>query len=113
MPDTKDRSLGDGGFPPSCAQFFVRSDGPRPLIEISGELDLSNADTLAGCLDAFEPGDSVIVELSNLHYIDSRGLATLAQACGRGIEITCRGARGSVRTVLEICGMSTVVTIED
>ena len=95
------------------AYFYVRSDGPTPLIEVGGEIDLANADQLAGCLSVFDPGDAVIVDVSNLSFMDSHGIALLAQTASRDVKVICRGAQGSVRRVLDICGMDTVLTIED
>jgi len=95
-----------------CASFYVRNVGPVPLIDVSGELDLSNANTFAACLSVFEPGDEVIIDLSALTFIDSTGIAILAETCRRGVRLTARGARGAVRKVLDICGMDCVMVID-
>ena len=95
------------------ARFYVRADGPTPLIEVGGEIDLSNVDALAGCLSVFEPGDAVIVDVSGLSYIDSQGIAALVMTCNRGVRVVCRGAQGSVRHVIRMCGLDAVLSMED
>jgi len=97
---------------PTRAHFHIRADGPVPLIEVGGEIDLSNADTLAGCLSVFEPGDAVVVDLSRLRFLDSRGVAKLVQTCNRGVMVTCRGAQGTVRRAIELCGLDTFLTLD-
>ena len=94
---------------PTCAHYNVRTDGPVPLIEVAGEIDISNADTLARCLSVFQPGDAVIVDLSHLTYIDSSGIGVLAYTHKRGVKVIGRGAHGLVRRVLEVCGMEDVI----
>ena len=95
------------------AQFHVRADGALPVIEVDGEVDVSNADALAGCLSVFDEGETVIVDMTRLGFIDSQGIATLAQACTRPLHIVCRGAHGAVRRTLELCGLESILTIED
>lgn len=115
MADTEAASLnGHAILEPSCAQYNVHTDGSVPLIEIAGELDISNADTLARCLSVFEPGDEVIIDVSHLAFIDSTGISVLAQTWKRGVRIIARGAHGEVRRALEICGLdSRILAPED
>ena len=100
-------------LPVTRAQFYVRTDGPTPLIEVGGEIDLTNADALAGCLSVFEAGDTVIVDVAGLRFIDSRGIAALVLTCNRNVKVICRGAQGTVRDVFDMCGLGTVLSIED
>lgn len=113
MAETQDRSLDDRfeDVGPTRANYRVFV-GPVPHIEVSGELDYSNAESLAMCLSVFEPGDSVIVDMSRLAFIDSVGIGVLAHARGRGVHITCRGAQAIVRRALEICGLSKILDVQ-
>ena len=117
MASIEDRPIEDGARmqrATSCAHYNVHTDGAVPLIAVAGEIDVSNADTLARCLSAFEPGDAVILDLSRLTFLDSTGLGVLAHTHARGIKLIGRGAQGPVRRVLEISGMDGVVlTHED
>ena len=100
-------------IPSTQAQFYARTDGTTPLIEVAGEIDLANVDAFERCLAVFEPGEAVIVDLSRLTYIDSRGIAALVQAHNRGVDVTCRGAQDLVRRVFDVCGLDTLLTFED
>lgn len=93
--------------------LFSRTQDTTPLIDVAGEIDLSNVDALGGCLSVFEPGDSVILDLSGLSYIDSRGIAALVHTHRRGVRVTCRGLHGTMRRVVGTCGLDAVLTIED
>lgn len=115
MAEVKDRPSEDAGsphVPPSCAQFFVRADGATSIIEVAGELDLSNVDALAGCLSVFGAGDRIVLDLSNLEFIDSQGISVLVHTCARGVHVTCRVRPGAVRRALEVCGLDAILTFE-
>jgi anti-anti-sigma factor len=99
--------------PVTSAQFYVRTEGTVPVIEIAGEIDLSNVEALNRCLAVFDSHDDVVLDLSRLTYIDSRGIAAVAQTRGRGVRITCRGADGLVRRVFTLSGMSDVLAMEN
>ena len=116
MAETKSASLNGHAISdvePACVRYDVRTDGPVPLIEVAGEIDISNADTLARCLTVFEAGDAVIVDLSHLTYIDSSGIGVLAYTYKRGVKITGRGAQRLVRRALEVCGLDGVMLSPD
>jgi anti-anti-sigma factor len=107
MAEVEDRAV------PTRAQFFVRTDGPVPLIEIAGEIDLANEDAFAGCLSVFNAQETVMLDLSRLEYIDSRGISVLAATHNRGVNVVCRGAHGIVLKALELCGMTEVLTMDE
>lgn len=57
------------------------SDGDRICIALDGELDLSNAQTVeAPLLAALGSGQDVLVDLSQLEFIDSTGISLLVMA---------------------------------
>ena len=98
---------------PKIAQFSVRADRSTPVVDMAGEIDLSNAEEVAACLSIFDPGDTVIVDMSNLTYLNPHGAAALAGTCTRGVKVICRNAQRPVRRVLDLCGFGGVLTIED
>ncbi len=100
-------------IPRSCASFYVRNVGEVSLVEIGGEIDMSNASTLGACMSVFEPNESVIVDLSGVEFIDSTGIAVFAVTARRGVRLVCRGAHGGVRKVLLVCGLDQLITFED
>lgn len=62
-------------------------------------------EALRGCIGV----DAVVVDLSGVVFLDSSGIAALADghraATGRGQRFTIRGERPSVRRALEITGL--------
>lgn len=78
---------------------------------LSGELDVQTApqfrDALAGL------GGTIVVDVSNLQFIDAAGLSALVLANQRGAQpsglLSVRGARGLVRRVIEVGGLGTLL----
>lgn len=58
------------------------NDGVRYL-RLTGELDLATADTLRHALDGFTDGERVVVDTTELEFIDSTGLHTLVEVRNR------------------------------
>jgi anti-anti-sigma factor len=99
--------------PSATVHYVVRSDGDTPVITVAGELDMSNADTLRLCLQVFDRGDHVALNLAELEFIDSSGIGVLAEAHGRGVRICARRAQHEVRKALDICGLAGVILVDE
>jgi anti-sigma B factor antagonist len=63
----------------------IADEGERRLIRVSGELDLANAPTFEAELDqALGNGNGeVVIDMEDLSFIDSTGIALLISAIGR------------------------------
>jgi anti-sigma B factor antagonist len=92
--------------------FDVTADGPsRVVIAVSGEVDPLTARQLADCLCAHADCD-VTVDLSNVRFLDSSGLAALVHAykvlrnAGRRLRTT--GERDNVLTVMDVTNLTDV-----
>ena len=87
----------------------IVSKGDSSVVALRGELDVANSEHVQQELVAVG-GSVVVVDLSELTFIDSSGLTALVHAHdeitghGRGFEL--RGASGSVQRVFEITGLS-------
>jgi len=94
---------------PSDFAFEVIDGADVRIVSLYGQLDLANADRVRDALTR-AGGSSVVVDLANLQFLDSSGIAALLAArrritqAGHGFEL--RGARGIVRRVLEVTGLS-------
>jgi anti-sigma B factor antagonist len=81
------------------------------LVVLSGELDMATAPTLIRTLDPLVAHVSrdVVLDLSELTFIDSSGIAALVEAQHRlsenGRELSVHGARRSALRVFEIAGL--------
>ena len=80
-------------------------------IALEGELDFSSALTLDDELRRADAGDVtvLVLDLSELRFMDSTGLAIIANACrrmkrgGRRLIVAC--PTGGVRRILQLTGM--------
>ena len=87
-------------------------------LELAGELDMASANLLRTEIDAaLESGTQrVVLDLSELTFIDSSGIRVLYRAWERSHEgpdtLTIRRARGLVERVLSLAGLATVI-LED
>jgi anti-anti-sigma factor len=56
--------------------------GPTSTIALRGELDLSNVELVSRLLDEFEAGagETIVLDLEQLDFIDSSGIAMLLNA---------------------------------
>jgi anti-sigma B factor antagonist len=90
------------------------------FLRVEGEIDISNAEDISAAIEAAVPNDSpiVTVDLSGTTYLDSAGvrlLFVLAERLrGRRQELIVVVPPGSpIRSVLEITGMTRVITIAE
>lgn len=78
-------------------------------MSLAGELDVTHAQEVRDVLTRSSPAP-VVVDLSGLDFIDSSGITAVVAAreeiLEEGMGFAIRGARGSVRRVFEICGLT-------
>ena len=85
------------------------------ILELSGELDMASRSLLRNEVDAALDSEvrRVILDLSELKFIDSSGIKTLYNAWERSREVpnrlTIRGAQGLVKKVLTFAGLDSVI----
>ena len=95
-------------------RFRVRTerDGDRAVVKISGDLDIYTSAELRGALLDLVDADAgtVVVDLSDVEFIDSTGLGVLVLAQKRlrqqGGEVILRSPSDKTRTILEITGLA-------
>ena len=86
-------------------------------IRVAGELDVATAPDLRACLlDAIATTRTVVVDLTDLGFIDSTGIGVLIGAAKRlaaeGGEIRLQGVRPKTMRVFEITGVARMIAIE-
>ncbi|MGC9669641.1 STAS domain-containing protein [Planosporangium sp. 12N6] len=104
-------------------QLFATQSVPEPLIidteimddtirvRVSGEVDVATVDPLAQALSAAlaQRPDLVEVDLHQVAFIDSSGIAALLRAHRAAVEAGCRlrvvRPQRAVYRVLDICGL--------
>ncbi len=95
----------------------AREDG-EILVRLTGELDMYTSPTLQERLEqliAEAASQVVVLDLSQLTFIDSSGLSAMVMASrrlrDRGGELSLSGPSPAARRVLEITGISTVIPV--
>jgi len=95
----------------------ARHDG-EVVISLRGELDVATEPAFRAELDAVVAAPCrVVVDMSDLEFMDSSGLSTLVRArqqlLGEGGELVVRHPSGIVRRVLEVSGLTVLVEDPD
>jgi anti-anti-sigma factor len=88
------------------------------LIELAGEIDMENAQTLGDCLchaiDLTQAG--AVVDLSAVSFIDSSGMAMMTRvhraAIAHGGSVTWRGIQPFPAKALALMGLDTLLVFE-
>jgi len=89
------------------------------LLRLSGELDDASAPALERELDRAESGvgATLVLDLSELEFIDSTGIALLVEAARRasegGFELKALRGSGQVERVLELTGVAELLDFLD
>lgn len=89
------------------------------MLMVAGDLDVESTPALRwALLEAFNTGvHGVTVDLAGLRFCDSVGLSALIfgyrQAGRRGADFTVVNAREGVATILEVTGLTDVLTVGD
>ncbi len=103
----------------SLAGFAVSVDyeAERAVLHPRGEVDYLSAPDLGAILDAvIRQGRSVLLDLSDLDFIDASGLGVIATGAGRlaisGRTLAIRSASSIVVRMLDITGLSAVIRME-
>jgi anti-sigma B factor antagonist len=105
---------GEGSF-----SLAVSEEGDRLILAVAGELDVGTAPVLRGRLVGLVADGTrdLVVDLADVSFIDSVGLGTLVGALKRlreeGGRMTVRSPSAPVRKVLEITGLTKVLTVDD
>ncbi|SCL28129.1 anti-anti-sigma factor [Micromonospora rhizosphaerae] len=94
---------------------YARLDGGGVCLRLAGELDISTAPALNAAIDrlADEGERQLLVDLSELNFCDSTGIAAFvrgdnrASADGGWLRVT--GATGRVQRVLQVTGLAEVL----
>jgi len=96
-----------------AAQVTFDEQG-APVIELRGEIDMSNVDSLR---TAIEPAvartpERVVFDLGTLEFMDSSGIALLLQIASKAQSVELRNPSALVRRMIEATGLADVLHME-
>jgi anti-anti-sigma factor len=110
------RHEGDEDPGPNELSVTVAHEGGAVVLIVSGELDLASGPVLEVALDSIASGaPEVVVDLDGLTFFGSTGVNVLVDALhrlsARGTRLGVRVDRPLTRRVLELCGLSDLLTV--
>lgn len=100
-------------------ELNVESEDDTMIVRPLGEIDLGRSPSLRQQLSQAMSGDfdRMIIDLSDVPYMDSSGVATLVEAMQlsrrAGSKLVLCGLQDKVRSIFEIARLDTVFTIVD
>ncbi len=94
---------------PDFSTAVSRDDG-RTVIRIRGEIDMATCERLRDAIEPFmAPEQSIVLELSEVRFMDSSMLNVLVQARGRltadGGSLVLRNPSQAARRLLSVAGL--------
>ena len=93
----------------------MKSDaGGLAVIELIGEIDLSNADAVRASLESTvsTSHDRIVFELARLDFLDSSGIALVLWAAAQARSVELRRPSDIVRRIIEVTGLSEILNME-
>jgi anti-anti-sigma factor len=87
--------------------------GTTAIVEVVGEIDRSNAETLGAAItEATEDAERVVIDLSLVGYLDSAALSMLQASAMRGIPTDLIAPKGTrARRLLDIAGIDLALSV--
>jgi anti-sigma B factor antagonist len=100
-------------------QISTEQDGSAAVMRLAGEMDISCEEAFAAALQASLAGGTseLLIDLSNLKFIDSAGLRMLIalwdQSRNDGLDLSMLQGTGQVRRTIEVAGLDDFMPIVD
>jgi anti-sigma B factor antagonist len=98
-------------------QVDVDAEVGAGVLKLHGELDVASSVLLTEQLEKLSAVEFVIVDLSELEFIDSRGIGVLVKAhqttSGQGRRFAVVNGTGQVAQMLELTGLAEQLTVVD
>lgn len=95
----------------------ARHEGRARVLKLSGELDVASSGALEQSVDEVSDYDRLVIDLSDLEFIDSTGLSVLVaahqQAVAAGREFCVVQGSGQVQRLLALAGLEERLTVAD
>ena len=105
-------------IPGSEFSVAVHAEGSAEIVVVRGEIDLATADAVRADLrGAFERGATVVLDLREVEFMDTQGLAVVIEAqqatSGDGTRFAITRAPDHVHRLFDMIGLTPRLTIVD
>ena len=105
-------------MPGSEFSVAVLSEGSTEIVAVRGEIDLATADAVRAELNAaLERGRPVVLDLREVEFMDTQGLAVVIEAqqatSGDGSRFAITRAPDNVHRLFDMIGLTPRLTIVD
>jgi anti-sigma B factor antagonist len=105
----------------SSISITVDHCGPDALVRLNGRIDVDSSPDLRDCLSTIlsddPPPHVITVDLADVSYIETSGIATLVEALRiarhRQITFCLQGLGGSVLRLFEVTGLLSLFEVSD
>ena len=79
-----------------------------PVVRLTGEIDISNAERLGDALESIVGPDAreLVVDLDGLEFMDSAGIAMLLRTASRMDAVELRNPSDVMRRIIECTGLT-------
>jgi anti-anti-sigma factor len=100
--------------PPAELHVTSSSEDGVPVLALSGELDMSNTDALKAAIatSSARSAGRLVLDVRELRFIDSAGIAVLLEAAERIGTVSLRAPAPAVRRVIEVTGLTETLPFE-
>ena len=92
----------------------VGDEASECVLHVSGEVDLSNAALLRQAVEGFlvSARPRLVLDVHELTFMDSSGLAVLLQAAAKVEAVVVRHPRDVIRRLIETTGVTDILQME-
>jgi len=103
----------DAGSPVGGAEVTADANGV-PIIKLTGEIDLSNADSVRAAIEptVSSAPERIVFDLSNLDFLDSSGIALLLYVAAKTGTVQVQNPSEIVRRIIEVTGLSEILHMD-
>ena len=103
----------DAGSPVGGAEVTADATGV-PIIKLTGEIDLSNADKVRAAIDptVSSAPERIVFDLSGLDFLDSSGIALLLYVAAKTGTVQIQNPSEIVRRIIEVTGLSEILHMD-
>jgi anti-sigma B factor antagonist len=88
-------------------------DAGVPVVRLTGEIDISNAEAIGDAMEAIIGPDArrLVVDLDGLDFMDSAGIAMLLRTAARVDAVELRKPSEIMRRIIECTGLTGIFRI--